>query len=237
MSSRWRCFATGLMAATVGGCGSAEIWSTGGHRLLTGIEMDRVSAGSAAAIADVTAVAIGLAPRTSAATDTLASSGILRTAFPFSNLLTLDYASSHAAASASNAPFTESSGSVHIGVDGGGGGASIAAGSLANAAGSGSSASQINMEFYGLSIGRTVDLLFGMAVASACCAPVRSVQTTAEGSGGEYSRSIEAFPVSIISGQLQSRIDISVVVSSLPILDAGQVSALIGPALLQSLGQ
>jgi hypothetical protein len=149
----------------------------------------------------------------------------------------LDYASSQATASASNAPFTEASGLVHIGVDGGGGGASIDAQSLANAAGSGSGASQINMQFYGLSIGGTADLVFGTAVASACCAPVGRAQTTAEGSGGGYSRSIEAFPVALVPGQLQSRIDISVVASSLPVLDAGQVSALIGPALLQSVGQ
>jgi hypothetical protein len=232
-----RYFATVLMAATVAGCGSAEIRSTTGYRLLTGTEMDRVFAGSATAIADVTSVALGLAPRTIATTNTLASSGILRTAFPFSNLLTLDYASSRAAASASNAMFTETSGSVHIGVDAGGGGASIDAQSLANAAGSGSSASQINIQFYALSVGRTVDLIFGTAVASACCAPVRSVQTTVEGWGGGYSRSIEAFPVSIVPGQLQSRIDISLVVSSLPILDVGQASALVGPGLLQSLRQ
>lgn len=199
--------------------------------------MDGVSAGSATAIADVGAIALGLAPRTTATTDTLASSGTLRSALPFLNLLTLDYASSHAMASASDAPFTEASGLVHIGVDGGGGGASIDAQSFANAAGSGSSASQINMQFYGLSIGRTVDLVFGTAIASACCAPVRSAQTTAEGSGGRYSRSIEAFPVAVVPGHLQSRIDISVVASSLPVLDAGQFSALIGPALLQSVGQ
>lgn len=199
--------------------------------------MDGVSAGSATATADVRASALGFAPLTTATTDTLASSGILRPALPFLNLLTLDYASSHAMASASNAPFAEASGLVHIGVDGGGGGASIDAESLANAAGSGSSASQINMQFYGLSIGRMGDLVFGTAVASACCAAVRRAQTTAEGSGGGYSRTIEAFPVAGVPGQLQSRIDISVVASSLPLLDAGQVSALIGPALLQSVGQ
>jgi len=199
--------------------------------------MDGVSAGSARAIADVWAAALGLAPRTTATTDTLASSGILRSASSFPNLLTLDYAFSQAMASSSNAPFTEASGLIHIGVDGGGGGASIDTESLANAAGSGSSASQINMQFYGLSIGRAVDLVFGTAVASACCAPVRSARTTAEGSGGGYSRSIEAITVAIVPGQVQSRIDISVVASSLPLLDAGQVSALIGPALLRSLGQ
>jgi hypothetical protein len=237
MSNRWSCLATVLIAATVAGCESAEIRSTGGHRLLIGIEMDGVTAGSATAMVDVGAAALGLAPRTTATTDTLASSGILRSALPFLNLLTWNYASLHATASASNAPFTEASGLVHIGVDGGGGGASIDAESLANAAGSGSSASQINMQFYGLSIGRTVDLVFGTAVASACCAPVRDAQTTAEGSGGRYSRSIEAFPVSIVPGQLQSGIDISLVASSLPVLDAGQVSALIGPAPLQSMRQ
>ena len=238
MSNRGSCFATVLIAASIAGCGSAEIRSTGsGHRLLTGIEMDGVSAGSATATADVRASALGLAPRTTATTDTLTSSGIFRPALPFLNLLTLDYASSQVMASASNAPFSEASGLVQISVDGGGGGASVDARSMANAAGSGSSASQITMQFYGLSIGRTVDFIFGTAVASACCAAARSAQTTAEGWGGRYSRSIEAFPVAVVPGQLQSRIDISVVASSLPVLDAGQVSALIGPSPLQSVGQ
>ena len=224
-----------FIAATVAGCGSGEIPTRVGHRLLTGIEMDGVSAGSATAIADVRAVALGFEPRTTATTDTLASSGTQRSALPFSNLLTLNYASSQAIASASNAPFTEASGLIHIGVDGGGGGVSIDAESLANAAGSGSSASQITMQFYGLSIGRTVDLVFGTTEASTCCAPVGSAGNRAEGSGGGYSRSIEAFTVAIVAGQLQSRVDIAVVASSLPLLDAGQVS-LIGTAPLQSKG-
>jgi hypothetical protein len=199
--------------------------------------MDGVSAGSATAIADVTAFAIGLAPRTTAMTETLASLGMLRFGLPFLNPLTLDYASSHAMASASNAPFTEARGSIQIGVDGGGGGALIDAESSANVSGSRSSGSQIDMQFYGLSIGRTVGLVFGTAVASACCAPVRHAQTTAEGSGGGYWRSIKAFPVTVVPGQLESRVNISVVASSLPVLDAGQFSTLIGPALLQSMGQ
>lgn len=195
--------------------------------------MDRISAGSSAAASDANATALGPAPETTTVTNTLASSGIPVSAPPFLDLLTLNYAFSQAVASAGNAVTAEATGTTEIAVDGGGGGASINATSAGTAAGRTSSQAQINMQFYGLSIGR-VDLTFGTAIATACCAPILAAQATADGAGGGYWRELQASPVSDVPGQVQSKVDISVVSSALPILDAGQVSSLVGPTWSQA---
>jgi hypothetical protein len=92
------------------------------------------------------------------------------------------------------------------------------------------------MQFYGLSIGR-VDLVFGTALAVACCAPTLEVQTTADAVGGGYSNELQGRPLSDIPGQLQSRVDVSVVSSSLPIGDPGQMLTFTAPPLSRSIGQ
>ena len=84
----------------------------------------------------------------------------------------------------------------------------------------------MSLQFYGLSIGH-VDLAFGTATAAACCAPVLAAQVTANGgAGGPYSQEIKAFPLSATPGQIQSRADIAVISSSLPLLNAGQMMSL-----------
>jgi hypothetical protein len=218
--------------AMLAGCNTVDIKAIRTARVLTLAEMDQVSAGSAVAVGHVDAFAVGFAPQTAATTTTLASADILVPAPPFLKLLTLNYASAQGAASAGNALLTTAGGSTHIGVDGVGGGAAIDAASASIAAGSSSSHAQINMQFYGLSIDR-VDLVFGTATATACCAPTLRAQTTADGSGGGHWRELRAFSITDIRG-VQSRVDISVVSSALPILDAGQVAALVSPTLLQS---
>ena len=230
------CIAIILVATTVAGCGTTAIQGRGVPRLLTGIEMDEVSAGSATAKANTRAVALGMVPQTTAATNTLASTGIPRSAPPFLNLLTLNYASSQAVATASNASLTVADGSTNVAVDGGGGGAKIDAATTAGGAGSGTGQAQIYLQFYGLSIGK-VDLVFGTVTAAACCSSSLRAQTTADGTGGGYWSQLKAYPISVVSGQVQSTVDISVVSSALPILGAGQVSALIAPTLAQSIGQ
>jgi hypothetical protein len=228
MSNRRGCKATILAVAMVAGCETTTIRTAGTARVLTGIEMDQISAGSAVAVSNANASAVGLAPQTTTVTSTLASSGIPVSPQPYSNLLTLNYASARAVASAGAALFAQANGSTQIGVDGGGGGASIDAMSTATASRSASSDAQINMQFYGLSVGK-VDLVFGTATATACCASSLGVQSTADGAGGGYWRQLQASPISDVSGQVQGGIDISVVSSALPILDAGQVSAFVAP--------
>ncbi len=224
-------------AALVAGCEAPSVGSPERARLLADSEMDQISAGSADATSNVVAYAQGPAPQTTASTSTRAVSGSPVSAPPFLNLVTLNYAFSQAVAAAADAPLTAASGSTHLGVDGGSGGASINAAGMASATGSSAGSGQVSMQFYGLSIGQGVDLVFGTAVAAACCAPLLAAQATADGAGGGYWRALQASPVSDVPGQVQGRVDISVVSSALPILNAGQVSALTGPALSQSVGQ
>ena len=191
-------------------------------RLLTPAEMDRVTVGSAVAENQVEAQALGAgAAQTTASASTLASSAGPVAGAPFA-YLSSNYSSSQATASAIGGQLAESSGSSHISVAANGG-AQIDAAGTAIAAGGERSQAQVSLQFSGLSIGH-VDLAFGTATAAACCAPVLAAQVTANGrAGGPYSQEAQAFPLSTIPGQVQSRADIAVVSSSLPIVNAGQM--------------
>lgn len=236
MSDRLSGAALVVVATILSSCATAAVPNPRLPRQLTILEMDLVSAGSATAISNVDAFALGAAPRTSAATDTLVSSGEPASASPFIGLPTLNYAVSQGAASASNGLVTQVNGSIHIGVTGGGGGALIDAFGAAAASGNLAGQAQLSMQFYGLSIGR-VDLVFGSATATACCAPSVMAQSSADAAGGGHWRELQAFTTSDVSGQFQNRTDISVVSSALPVLDPGQVSASAVPNLSQSISQ
>ena len=196
-------------------------------RLLTPAEMDRVTVGADSAVAEnqVEAQALGAgAAKTTASASTLASSTGPVAGAPFA-YLNSNYSSSQATASAIGGQLAESSGSSHISVAANGG-AQIDAAGTAIAAGGERSQAQVSLQFYGLSIGH-VDLAFGTATAAACCAPLLAAQVTANGwAGGPYSQEAQAFPLSTIPGQVQSRADIAIVSSSLPIVNAGQMMSL-----------
>jgi hypothetical protein len=196
-------------------------------RLLTPAEMDRVTVGADTAVAEnqVEAQALGAgAAQTTASASTLASSTGPVAGAPFA-YLNSNYSSSQATASAIGGQLAESSGSSHISVAANGG-AQIDAAGTAIAAGGERSQAQVSLQFYGLSIGH-VDLAFGTATAAACCAPLLAAQVTANGwAGGPYSQEAQAFPLSTIPGQVQSRADIAIVSSSLPIVNAGQMMSL-----------
>lgn len=196
-------------------------------RLLTPAEMDQVTVGAVSAVAEnqVEAQALGAgAAQTTTSASTLASSTGPIAGAPFA-YLSSNYSSSRATASAIGGQLAETSGSSHISVAANGG-AQIDAAGTAIAAGRERSQAQVSLQFYGLSIGH-VDLAFGTATAAACCAPRLAAQVTANGrAGGPYSQEAQAFPLSTIPGQVQSRADIAVVSSSLPIVNAGQMMSL-----------
>jgi hypothetical protein len=196
-------------------------------RLLTPAEMDRVTVGAVSAVAEnqVKAQALGAgAAQTTASASTRASSTGPVAGAPFA-YLSSNYSSSQATASAIGRQLAESSGSSHISVAATSG-VQINAAGTSIAAGGERSQAQVSLQFYGLSIGH-VDLAFGTATAAACCAPLLAAQVTANGrAGGSYSQEAQAFPLSTIPGQVQSRADIAVVSSSLPIVNAGQMMSL-----------
>ena len=198
-------------------------------KLLTAAEMDRVSVG-ASAVAENQIEAQALAPGAGAAQTTASASALAVSSSgpvagpPFAHLSS-NYSNSQATASAIGGQLAETSGSSHISVAANGG-AQIDAAGTAVAAGGERSKAQVSLQFYGLSIGH-VDLAFGTATAAACCAPLLAAQVTANGwAGGPYSQEAQAFPLSAIPGQVQSRADIAIVSSSLPIVNAGQMMSL-----------
>jgi hypothetical protein len=199
-------------------------------RLLTAAEMERVTASGLSAVAENQAEAQALAPgaeaaQTTASASTLAISSSSAVAGPPFARLSSNYSNSQATASAIGGQFAETSGSSHISVAANGG-AQIDAAGAAIAVGGERSQAQVSLQFYGLSIGH-VDLAFGTAAAAACCAPLLAGQVTVSGvAGGAYSQKVQAFQLSAIPGQVQSRADIAVVSSSLPLVNAGQMMSL-----------
>ncbi len=210
------------------GCGGSAIGSAAGARPLSQTELDSITAGSATAVSNADARAAGAMPLTTTMTNTLTSSGVSPSGVPFANPLISNYASAQTTAIAAAAPLTQTAGALQIAVAGQGGGASIDATSSASAAGSGRGRSAVDMQLYAMSIAGA-DIVFGSADAVACCAPLREATTTAAGAGGGNWHQISASPVSTDPGQTQSRVDISVDSSALPILDAGAASMLGGP--------
>ena len=95
-------------------------------RLLTGAEMDQITAGSAGAINGAEARALGSSSQVTASTSALvASRGSTIAGAPFQNAASSNSVSSQVTASASNGQIAEAGGSSHVFADGGNGGAQI----------------------------------------------------------------------------------------------------------------
>jgi hypothetical protein len=211
-----------LALAMVGGCDVTTIQRSGGARILTGFEMDRVTAGSAVAANAAAGRGLGYAPDTAALVNASAYSGNNSIASsPF-----LDYAASQATASANGGNLAQTSLSSQISVDGVNGGVSI----NARASGTGMSQAQVTAQFYGISTNRA-DFGFGSVAAVGCCGTNAAAQVDVDGTaGGPYSREFRGAPVSSTPGQVQSRVDIAIASSALPLLDPAQMLVADAPA-------
>src|SRR5215813_3642894 len=129
-----------LALALVGGCDVTTIQRSGGARILTGFEMDQVTAGSALAANTTEGRGLGYAPDTAVLGTASAYSGNNSIAgAPF-----LDYAASQATASANGGNLAQTSLSSQISADGANGGVSI----NARAAGAGMNQAQVTSQFY-----------------------------------------------------------------------------------------
>jgi hypothetical protein len=211
-----------LATAFLASCQTTIIQRSGGARILTGSEMDEVRAGSAVAVNDAAAHALGSKARADVLVNVSAYSG----AGPIASTLFLNYANSRAIASASGDELAETGLSSHASVLGANGGASIGV----TAAGVGTSRAQVTAQFYGMSANRA-DIVFGSVAAVACCGSGAGAQVKVGSSaGGPYSRELRAAPVSDAPGQVQNRVDIAVVSSALPTVDPAQVLAAGAPA-------
>ena len=192
--------------------------------------MDQITVGSAGAINGAEARALGSSSQATASTSALVASGSSTIAgAPFQNAASSNYVSSRITASASNGQTAEASGSSHVFADGGNGGAQIDSTATAIGAGGGTSHAQVGMHFSATSTARA-DLVFGSVTAIACCTPLAQARIEVIGrAGGPYSRELQGAPSSDTPGQIQSRVDIVVVSSALPIVDPGQMLSLLTP--------
>jgi hypothetical protein len=224
----WRAIV--LAIPMVAGCEATAVQSSGGYRPLTATEMDQITLGSVGAINEAEAHAFGSTSQAFASTSSLVSSGSSPIAgASFLNSVGSNHVNSQVNAAAGNSRSVEASGSSSVHVDSVNGGASIDATGTGAGGGDGTSHAQVSMQFYGISTNR-VDLVFGSATAVACCTPLAEAQVKiASGAGGQYSRELRGASVSNTQGQVQSRVDIAVASSSLPIIDTGQMSGLLTP--------
>jgi len=215
-----------LLLTMVAGCEAPTIQGSGGPRILTGLEMDQVTAGSAAAVNDTEALALGSAPHASV----LGTASAYYGSSPIVGAPFTDYANSQATAIASGGNFAQTGLSSEVSVASANGGASVDA----RAVGAGTSQAQVNAQFYGLSTNRT-DLVFGSVSAVACCGSNAAAGVEVDSrAGGPYTRELRAAPMSETPGQVGNRLDIAVVSSALPLLDAAQVFVAGAPARVSS---
>jgi hypothetical protein len=204
-----------LALTMVAGCETTTVQQLGGARMLTGFEMDRVTAGSAFAATDAAARARGSTPRASV----LGTAAAYHGDSPILGAPFLDFANSQAKAAANADDLAQAGLSVRVFVDSTNGGASIDAG----AAGTGANRAEVTAQFYGISTNRA-DLVFGSVAAVACCGSDAGAQVKlASRTGGPYSRELRGAPVSDTPEQIQSRVDIAVVSSAFPVLEPAQV--------------
>jgi hypothetical protein len=220
------------MVLTIGmlaGCETA-IPNPRGNRLLTGSEMDQITAGSVGAINKAEAHARGFTSQATASTSTLvASSSGTVAGVHFANAAGFNYVSSQLSASAAIGQTATASGSNHIYVDGENGVAQINAAAAAVSAGGSTSRAEVGINFSGIRTSRA-DLALGSVTAAACCAPFAKAQIELTGgAGGPYARELKSVSLSNTRGQIQMRTDIAVISSALPMIDPGQTSGLLTP--------
>jgi hypothetical protein len=228
-SPQWKAVLV-IPLAMLFGCELSPVPSTSGMRVLATPELDRITVGSASASIDLAGYALPPAAQTAASTITLAISGSgLAAGPPFLNSLSKNFSTSQGIASATSSQLAQTTGSSHTSVSGTNGGAAIDAVGASLAAGPGLGQTELSLQFQGFSTARA-DLVYGTAIATACCAPGLSAQVTAGGkAGGPYTAELQVHPRSDQPGQVQSRVDIAVVSSALPIIDPGQMMSLLTP--------
>ena len=211
------------------GCQSPAVHSSGRATLLTAAEMDRVTASSAGAANQLEARALPPNAQALAIGATLAVSADGPVAGPpFLALLSPNYSGSRGSALATSGQSAETAGSNTSTISLPDSGVRIDAAVASTATGAPTSRAQTSLQFDGISIDR-VDLVFGTAISSACCAPVLGAQASADGGGGPYAQELQGFPVSTIPGQVQGRVDIAAAASAVPLVNAGQIMALAAP--------
>jgi hypothetical protein len=212
-------YALVLAIPLVAGCETTTLRNSGRARILTGAEMDRISAGAAVAVNEATARALGAAPQTAVSATTQTNSG----GSPIAGAPFLNYATSRAMASAGNGELVQAGVSSQISVDGANGGARIDAAATGAVAGNATSHAQVSTQTYAISTIRA-DLAFGSVSASACCGSAAEAQVKADSrAGGPYSREIHGAALSDAPGQVQRKVDIAIVSSALPVLDPAQL--------------
>jgi hypothetical protein len=206
---------TSLSLATVlAGCNTTDVQRFRTPRMLTSSDLEKITAGSSDARNEIIAYAVGAAPEATVSGTVSAFSGYT----PIIGMPISNYAVTQGKAFARGSERAETlllSGlSVHhlnreAELDG-------------VAESSGNSRAEATTQFYGVST-KTADIVFGSIRAIACCDVTAGTQANVFSKlRGSYTTEVRNRPLVNRPGEPQSRLDLAVVSSTLPLLPAGQ---------------
>jgi hypothetical protein len=206
---------TSLALATVlAGCNTTDAQRFRTPRILTSSDLEKITAGSSDARNEILAYAIGAAPEATVAGTVSAFSSDT----PMSGMPISAYAAIQGIAFASGSERAETLLFSHLSLDH----LNREAELDGVAVSSGNSRAEATTQFYGVST-KTADIVFGSIRAIACCDATAGTQANVFSKlSGSYTTEVRNRPLVNRPGERQSRLDLAVVSSTLPLLPAGQ---------------
>jgi hypothetical protein len=209
------------LATVLTGCNTTDVQRFRTPRILTSSDLEKITAGSSDARNEILAYAVGAAPEaTVSGTVSAFSADTPIMGMPISN-----YATIQGVAFASGSERAETLLLSHLSIDH----LKREAELDGVAVSSGNSRAEATTQFYGVST-KTADIVFGSIRAIACCDVTAGTQVDVFSKlSGSYTTEVRNRPLVNVPGERQSRLDLAVVSSTLPLLPPGQ--ALLSQAL------
>ena len=212
---------TSLALATVlTGCNTTDVQRFRTPRILTSSDLEKITAGSSDARNEILANAVGAAPEATVSGTVSAFSGDT----PIIGMPISNYATTQGIAFARGSEGAETLLLSHLSIDH----LNREAELDGVAVSSGDSRAEATTQFYGVST-KTADIVFGSIRAIACCDTAATQVNVFSKLSGLYTTEVRNRPLVNMPGERQSRLDLAVVSSTLPLLSPGQ--ALLSQAL------
>jgi hypothetical protein len=206
---------TSLALATVlTACNTPDVQRFRTPRILTSSDLQKITAGSSEARNEILSYAVGAAPEATASEKVSAFSGDTAIiGMPISN-----YAETQGKGFARGSERAETLLSSRLSIDH----LNREAELDGIAVSAGNSRAESTTQFYGVST-KTADIVFGSIRAIACCDVTAGTQVTVSSKLiGSYTTEVRNRPLVNKPGERQSRLDLAVVSSTLPLLPPGQ---------------
>jgi hypothetical protein len=202
------------LATVLTGCNITDAQRFRTPRILTNSDLEKITAGSSAARNEILADAIGAAPEAIVSGTVSAFSGDT----PIIGMPISNFAMTQGKAFASGSERAETLLLSHLSIDH----LNREAELDGVAVSSGNSLAEATTQFYGVST-KAADIVFGSIRSIACCDITAGTQVSVfSKSSGSYTTEVRNRPLVNRPGERQSRLDLAVVSSSLPLWPPGQ---------------